>query len=217
MKRKSKKNIRGQPSSGVSTGQGSRLAYSASAGSPFSDEDMGIIGPELRKIADENRVDELRSLDRRLVVETLEKDPDHPLWTAGRFDRDYKSAARKHWLAHAGLMIRSVRVVVVDLSGRPKTRPSPGYFFVPAEVRTREQNGIARRSHVVAEDVLRDDPAFASALGAQVRIITGALQRLEHMTSMRDRVPSEVVLLRDRMRASVDDYLASLESDKAAE
>src|ERR1700730_10998218 len=96
--------------------------YVRAPGAPIgSDKDAEIIGRCLQQIADEHRVDNVRSLDKKLVFGIIESDPNHPMRRF--YDWDERNAARAHWIERTGTLIRSVRVVVVSLPGREERRP----------------------------------------------------------------------------------------------
>ena len=176
-------------------------------GSPFSEEDVAVIGVELLRIAERNKVGDVRSLDKRLVLAAVEADEDHPLRRF--FEWDDAKAARSFRLVQAATMIRSVRVLSSGVGAREK--PMPLFLFDPDHTR-RVPGEAARRSRVVSEDLLRDDPAFVSNVAHTVRQITHMLERLEHVTSLRKGVPEQVLRYRDALRAATDDYLGELAS-----
>ena len=183
--------------------------YVAATGAPFSDEQAQVIGVELAKIASANAVDDIRSLDKRLVFEAVQRDPKHPLRQF--YEWDESEAAVKHWLAHTGLLIRSVRIVHVTLGKRSK--PQPMFLYDPDHPR-RSPNEKTRRGHVLTEDALANDPAFASVLSQQIRMISLAVDRLEHVTSARPS-PAEVVTLCESMRAALTAYTGFVASKAA--
>jgi len=178
--------------------------FVAAPGSPFSEADVAVIGRELVKIAERNRVGDVRSLDKRLVLAAVEEDEDHPL--RPYFEWDDAKAARSYRLVQAATMIRSVRIVSSGVG--PRAQPIPLFLFDPDHTK-RVPGETARRSRVLTEDLLKDDPAFASNLAHSIRSITFTLERIEHMTSMR-RTPPEVVRYRDGLRAVTDDYFGAL-------
>ena len=158
---------------------------------------MQIIGEELQKIADAHRVNGIGALDKHLVFEAVEADPNHPLRRF--YDWDEGKAARKHWLEHSHRLIRSVHVVYVNVGKRPKFSP----MFVSAE--TKIATGETKRMQVVSTDALANDPIFMSAVGGQIRQIYNAVAQLEAFTSSRG-APSEIVQLRVALREALDEY-----------
>jgi len=181
------------------------LKYVAVRGSTISDEDAAVIGPALEDIASRNAVDNIRSLDKHLVLETVEGDPKHPLRKFYNWNKS--EAARAHWLQRTGDLIRSIRIVQVQMGRRQA--PTPVFLHVPDHSR-RARDEPRRRSSVLVQDVLANDPVYASALSAQIRIIIQALERLEHVTSLRATAP-EVVRLRDSIRAAITEYHAEMQ------
>ena len=179
--------------------------FARASGAPISDEDAQIIGEELLRIAEAHKVDGIRSLDKHLVFAEVENDPNHPLRRF--YNWNEREAARLHWVDRTALLIRSVRVVTIEARVE---RHEP--MFVRADVCTPEQ---PKRTKVLRDDVLANDPIFASAIGYQVRSIENALRQLEGLTSGREP-PKNIAALRDALRDAIDDYKASL-SDKAAE
>lgn len=215
MKRGAKKKTpaRGVKAPGVRKAPIMAKRFVAATGSPFTDDDAGVIGVELTKIAEGNRVGDIRSLDKHLVFEAIEADPDHPLRRF--YDWDVEKAARRHWLARTGLLIRSVRIITAAMPKREKPRPM---FLYDPEHAKRSPGEKTKRGHVLTEDVLHADPVFASALASQIRGIGELVARLEHVTSMRP-TPREVVTLRDSLRAALNEYLGAISTanDQAAE
>lgn len=184
--------------------------YVAATGAPFSDESAEVIGRELAKIAEANRVDDIRSLDRKLVFSIVEQDANHPLRQF--YNWDDESAARAQRVAHTGLLIRSVRIVTISLGKRGK--PMPMFLYVPDY--EKRAGTTKQRGHVLTEDALADDPAYASAVAYQIRAIMHAVARLEHVVTSR-RSPRNVVELCAGLRTAITDYKASLVSEQAAE
>jgi hypothetical protein len=184
--------------------------YVAAKGSPFSDDDAAVIGAELARIAEANKVEDLRSLDKHLVFEAVEADPNHPLRRF--FDWDDASAARKQRISIAATLIRSVRIVSVVMGKR--SAPTPAFFYAP-DLATR-QPAPGPRAHVAVGDLMRNDPAFMSALSSQVKQVRYSVERLEHLTKSR-KAPDSVVELVAEFKESLDRYFGSISQDAAAE
>lgn len=180
-----------------------RLRFVRAPGAPIGDDDAVLIGNELLKIAEANKVGDLRLLDKKLVFAQIEADAKHPLRKF--YNWDVQQAARRHWIEQTGTLIRSIRVV--EVAARLPGKPQP--MFVFAEV-TGKDSTETRRTHVLRSDLLNNDPAFASAIGYQIRHIRDALMQLEGLTS--SRCPDNVARLRDALRESLDDYQATLTS-----
>jgi|HubBroStandDraft_4_1064222.scaffolds.fasta_scaffold193499_3 hypothetical protein len=158
--------------------------YVRAAGAPFSDEDAPIIGRELQKIADAHQVGDLRQLDKKLVFGIVEANPRHPLRRF--YNWDVAAAARRHWLDCTAVLIRSIHVEV--RVGRMQKQVS---MFSYAEAPTNQARTHFKRTRVLTEDLLRNDPAFSSAVGFNIRRINDALRTLENLTSCR-RVSPEL-------------------------
>lgn len=186
------------------------VRYVAAVGSPFSDDDAEIIGIELLRIAKQNAVDDVRSLDDAFVYSIIENNDEHPL--RKYLEWDDEKAARKHRIQQTGVMRRSVRVINLSLGERAV--PTPMFLHVPDYAR-RSESVVHERKHVLTDDVLRSDPAFASACSAQIKLIRHALERLEHVTSMRPS-PVELVQLAADMRYALDSYMSGVAKTRAA-
>lgn len=109
---------------------------------------------------------------------------------------------------------KRVQVVTVTLPQRKKFEPN--YVSVSDEdvKRLNQRKRPPARSRAVPADLLTEDPAFASALAQQIRLITTALARLEHLTSA-GQVPDGVLAFRDSLRGAIDAYTTSLEGETA--
>lgn len=178
--------------------------FVAATGAPFSNKQAAIIGAELQRIAEENRVDDIRSLDKHLVFEAVERDPRHPLRQF--YNWNESEAARAHWIERTGLLIRSVRIVTVNLGKMSK--PMPMFLYDPNHMK-RSPTERTRRGHVLTEDAMLNDPVFASAVSAQIRALELTLDRLEQTTSMRSS-PVGVAELRDEVRVAMNRYFERL-------
>lgn len=80
--------------------------------SRLSQKDVEAIGPALVEIAERHVVD-LPMLDPRIVLEEIERDPEHIIWQ--HLDRDPKKAMREWLLEQLRLIIQGVRVVRADV------------------------------------------------------------------------------------------------------
>jgi hypothetical protein len=173
-----------------------------------------VYGPELVRIAKANDIDHYSSLDKRLVFDVVEAEPANPL-RAFVYNSDDTEAARSHRIDRCGLLIRSIQYVPAGVAVGKRAAPMPLFLHNPNFTRQSE-GGRERRRHVLTEDALADDPAFASVLSIQIRAIDYALRRLEHIASARP-CPLEVTLLMKTVRGGVDTYFGALAKDAAAE
>src|SRR5208337_1155149 len=98
-----------------------RAAYMARSGAPFSNEDAQIIGPELMKIAVEQRVADVRMLDKQVVLQAVEANAHHPLRRF--FTWDEADAAHGFRLEEARTLIKGVVIVYANLPARENIRP----------------------------------------------------------------------------------------------
>lgn len=153
-------------------------------GAPFSEEDVRIIGEELLRIADANRLEHVSLLDKKLVFEAVEADPDNPLRRF--YDWDVTSAARKHWLAFTHKMIMSVRI---EWKIGKFTRPLP--ITLSANVSSRFKPGPVRR-RILTADAMQHDPMFASAVGFRLRSVDGLLGQLEGLIGAHGKLPEAI-------------------------
>jgi hypothetical protein len=144
------------------------------SGAPFSDEDIQLIGAELLKIAEANRIRDVRLLDKKIVFAAIEVDPNHPLRRF--YDWDIKKAARKHWVEWTHKLIMSVRI---EWAIGKFTRPLP--ITLSADV-PRLQYG-ATRKRVLTQDALLSNPIFASAVGIRLRSLDQQLAQLEALVA----------------------------------
>jgi hypothetical protein len=187
--------------------------YSWQTGAPFGREDAELVGRELRKLADANEVDDVRALDKRAVFEAIYSDPAHPLRRLYGDFADEAGAARRHWIDLTGKMLSSIRVQVVRLGTHEFEAPRP--MFVHVEAHVRETGGsLIRRTRVLTEDALRNDPTFVSAAGLRVRAMMDSLGALEALVSWRRELVPELVELCAGLRRELDGYLAKV--NKAA-
>jgi hypothetical protein len=171
------------------------------SGAPFSDEDAQLIGAELLKIAEANRIDDVRLLDKKIVFAVVEADPNHPLRKF--YDWDVKKAARKHWVEWTQKLIMSVRI---EYKIGKFTRPLP--ITLAAEL-PRLKFGATRR-RVLTADAMMNDPIFASAVGLRLRNIDQNLAQLESLIAAHEGGPPGVERLLEAMRSAFDSYYSSL-------
>ncbi len=180
--------------------------YAAANGTLYSEKDAQIIGAALQKIAEANRVSDVRCLDKHLVYEAVEADEAHPLRPF--YDWNNATAARKFRLEQTARMIRSVRTVTVSMGVRESFAP----MFVAAEVADRK--GVLHRSMVIRADSLASDPVFMSALGGKIRMTRDALNGLSAYAAA-GSPPADVARLVQALRAAFDAYEAGLRENAA--
>jgi hypothetical protein len=163
----------------------------------LSERDAQMVGEELDKIAQANQINSINHLDPEMVFKTIENNPRHPLWRV--YEKNKDKAARKHWLEYTRRLITGVRVVIANVSKRPKVEPA--YYSAEAPVR---KNGstVVRRTHIASSDVLANDPIFLSALSGKLRRFVSVLRELEQLASRRPTPPDVMQLLQD-VRAAV--------------
>lgn len=176
------------------------------SGACFGSKDAPIIGEALQRIADANRVDDIRSLSPRSVFELVKLDPEHPL--RPYYNWNVKEAAEAHWIAHTSLLIRSIHVIEVNAGRRDVRHP----MFVVADAPIR--GGGNKRSRVLHEDVIANDPVFMSAISVHVRRIQQAVAQLEKLISCR-RAPTDIEEMCAGHREVIDRYNAR--GERAAE
>jgi len=177
------------------------VKYVAAKSSGFTDKDAVVIGVCLRRIAEQNKVGNIRSLDKDLVLQEYEagKAPELEPY----LEQDQNAAQRAYWLTQIGKMIRSVRVIIHTPKNKPKPIPRPQFVTC----RGRREHGLApTRSRVITEDVMASDPYFASAFGLQVRITKDAVRKLEHLIGMKPDAPAHMATLPSNLRAVLDEY-----------
>jgi len=182
-------------------------SFVKASGAPFSDEDIHLIGAELLKIAEANRIGNLRLLNKKIVFAAIEADPKHPLRQF--YDWDIKRAARKHWLDWTAKLIASVRI---EWKIGKFTRPLP--ITLSAEIPKLKQG--AARKRVLTVDALADDPVFASAVGFRLRSIDTALSQIETLIACRKKAPgADLKSLIVGLRGAFDTYYATLKAGAA--
>lgn len=179
--------------------------YIAVKNSSYTDDDAEIIGACLQRIAEDNVIDGIRSLDKDLVLEEYEGGNAPEL--EPYLEQDKNEAQRQHWRNQISGMIRSIRVTQVKL--RLGLKPEPRPQFVTCK--NRSGHGIAPvRSRVLTDDVMANDPLFASAYSLQVRLISSAVKKLEHLMDMKKNAPDHMRGLPSSLRDILDAYLADV-------
>lgn len=177
----------------------------------ITDEDAPIIGQELDRLAEIHRIGSSRALDPRIVWDDVKRDKTSVLRKYYNWNKD--QAAEAHWLDRTRQIMRSVRVVEVEVGSPRERRVAPWEY---AEVSVQTPKGVmTRRTHVDRRDLLRNDPAFMSALGFHLKRITDSLTKFEDLVSSRDS-PGRYVTVAQGLRTVLDDFYAVL-NDEAAE
>jgi hypothetical protein len=185
------------------------MRFARASGAPISDDDAQIIGVELMKIAEANKIGDVRQLTKHVIWAALKDDPTHPLWDFCP-KRDVASAAEAFWLSWSGKLINYVRVIVIQ--GKVPTFKPMFIFTETSGVQTR----TSRRAHVLREDALVHGPEFASAFGFQVRAVINATERMAWCLGDREP-PENIAILYADLRAALERYQVSLALPAAAE
>ena len=190
------------------------VRYVAAPGANFGDDRATLYGRELERIARENAVNGVASLDKRLVYEAVQADPDSPL-REFVFDRSDAEAADAYRLQRCALLIRSIRIVAVTLG--PRSRPMPQFVAVDESVRRRVGDGVKREcSRVLTLDAMRSEPLFAGAVSVKLRVANQAVMQLERFVERRP-ASDPVRRLAVGLRAVFDDYFEALHGAAAEE
>jgi hypothetical protein len=185
----------------------SKPRFVKASGAPFSDEDIQLIGAELLKIAQANRIQDVCLLSKEIVFAAVEADPDHPLRRF--YDWDVKRAARKHWIAWTQKIILSVRI---EWKIGKYTHPVP--ITLSAELPRLKHGGGRKR--VLTEDAMKSDPIFASAIDYRLRTVDSNIAQIEMLISVRGgRAHPKVRRLLEVMREGFNEFYA--DSAQAAE
>ena len=109
-------------------------------------------------------------------------------------------------------MIRSVQVTQVKANLGPKPTPRPQFVTT----KNRRGHGVAPvRSRVLTDDVMANDPLFASAYSLQVRLISNAVRKLEHLVDMKQDSPDHMLSLPTSLRSVLDAYLSDVVEEAA--
>jgi hypothetical protein len=175
----------------------------------ITDQDAPVIGRELDRIAELHKIGASRALDPRLVWEEVRRDKASVLRRFYNWNKD--QAAEAHWLDRTRQIMRSVRIVEVEIGSRER-HVSPWEY---AEVSVQTPKGVAtRRTHVDRRDLLRNDPAFMSALGFHLKRMTDSLAKYEDLVSSRG-CPERYVRVAQGLRTVMDDFYAELDQDAA--
>lgn len=155
--------------------------YFASVGSGFSKQDAEVIGPQIEAMAEDGSLDtKSDEAARRTIVDTAQS-ANSPLHRY--FEWDDAKAADLHRLDHAGKMLRSIRIKVVE-DDRPKVRP---VYKLPSPAKS-----VFSRGH----NVLHGDSAFA---------VQKAAQAMDDLTTWRAKYQPYIAVWKDfaqRFRAS---------------
>jgi hypothetical protein len=176
------------------------MKFAKVAGAPYSDADIQVIGPALLAIAKAHKVGHIRCLSRKIALQAVEADKKHPLW--GYLERDVGKAARQHWLAQLGNMIRSVREVGVS-AGVDRTPP---IFVTVNEMDVGMGVGaLSQRRQVVLADLTDGSVEYASAVQGRVLAVWGAVRGLESIVAGRT-APRGVGQLVKALRAALEVY-----------
>lgn len=185
------------------------MRFARASGAPISDDDAQVIGMELMKIAEANKIGDVRQLTKKIIYAELKANPNHPLWQFCP-RRDTASAAEQYWTDWCGKIINYVRVIVIQ--GKiPTYKP----LFIFTET-SGTQPRTTRRAHVLRQDALDHGPEFASAFGFQVRAIINAVDRISWCIGGREP-PENIAILHAELRAALERYQESLGMPIAAE
>src|SRR6266404_4903482 len=95
------------------------IRYVAANGSPYSDKDAAVIGRELVRIAEENKIENISSLDKHIVFAHAKR-RDSVLHSFV-FNKSTSEAAEAYFIDQCSKMIRSIRVIAVTV-GKLETR-----------------------------------------------------------------------------------------------
>ena len=184
--------------------------YIAARNSPYTDEDAEVIGSCLQRLAEDNTVDGIRSLDKDLVLEAYESGNAPEL--DPYLEQDKIKAQRQYWKNQIGVMIRSIRITTVTTDIGPKPEPRPQFVTC----KNRRGHGAApTRSRVLTDDVMNNNPLFASAYSLQVRLINQAVKKLEHLVDMKGDAPAHMLSLPSSLRAVLDGFQADVLEEAA--
>ena len=172
----------------------------------LSDELVQLAGRELKKIAQKNKINNVRHLRAADVFAIIEADPNHPL--RALYDWDLQKAARSHWIDQTRKIIAGLRYVTVSLPDRGQI--DPVFYSAEAPVKA-EGKEATERTYVLRSDVLEQDPIFMSALGSKLRRLSDVLREIEHLAAARS-VPDEVDTLLGELREAWDNYAKKIAS-----
>jgi hypothetical protein len=173
---------------------------------PWLPESQGqTVGEELLKIAAEHKINNIRSLDAKLVWAILKDDPNHPLWSSGGYERDVRKAATRYWVDHTKKLIASVRIITMTLPKRVMHEP----LFLNCDAPVKKEGSVAKkRVHVLRADVLEQDPLFMSAIGSKIRRLLGVIHELEHLSAER-AIPGYMQELIDAVSEATKRYMGT--------
>jgi hypothetical protein len=182
-----------------------RATYARSSSAPFSEEQAPIVGKALKAIADAHRVNDVRSLDERIVYASIQADDHHPLRQFLNWDNGV--AADQFRIQQCKMLITGIRVVTMELPEREIHKP----MFIAASAPT--ERGTTKRARVLRADSLRNDAVFMSALGGQIRRVIGAFRSLETYAAD-GQTPKDVLAFIASLKRAIDTHLSNV-SDAA--
>jgi hypothetical protein len=161
--------------------------------------DGQLVGEQLMRMAQARQINNIHYLDPEEVFEEVERNPEHPLRKV--FDWNDQSAARTQRIDYTRRLITTVRVIVAHVKAGPRiTEP----LFVTAKAPVVQPGSPAlRRSHILSNDMLANDPAFASVVSRYTRQMLNELNKLEHLARSRP-LPAEVQQLITDVRAAAN-------------
>ena len=180
------------------------VRYVAATGAPISSKDAEIIGAELRKIAEAHACNNIRQLDKHVVMEEVERDRNSPL--RNYLEWDDKKAGKAYRLQQMGQLIRSIRIVPIKIPKGAMVVPQPMFFSAENVPRYQGDKVIRHRAQVLSEDALNNDPIFMSILGQHIRRMMDSFKALERVSSA--RAPEEIQDLVATLREVFDQYQA---------
>jgi len=172
-----------------------------------NESDAQLFAETCLVVAEELQCDGLRSLTGKDVFSRIEADPKHParrLYNAPGTNRwDDARDARRQRVADTSKWIVGIRRVTIASPEKLDEVFVTARVSVPDGSRFRK---VLRKT--LKEDLLRNDPAFLSAINVQVHQIRMALRQLEHLTNSKE--PSlRVAQLRDALVEAFEQYNAA--------
>jgi hypothetical protein len=166
-------------------------------------EHAQLFGETCRRLAEELKYDDVRSLTGEDVFSRIEADPRHPCRVLYSWD-DAKDARRQR-VADTSAWITSLRYV-----SAPSSKHKLAVFLAaPAPV----DGGHHVQRKVLREDVIKHDAIFSGAIKGQIKRIRDALVQLEALTASR-RPTGDVQALRDEIRAAFLAYDSAGEANR---
>lgn len=183
--------------------------------SNYTDSQAQVIGEELARIAEENNVDDVRSLDERLVYGSVKRDvkAGRPNRLKAFYNWDDEVEADKRRLEVTKLMIRCIRPVRIDnVAGLNRTLSElPAYTSITLPPGRREATtaaGKQLRKRVLTPDVMKSDPLFANAIGRKIREVRRTVADFSSYVRAKEGAPPEMVELADALERALEDYEA---------